>query len=374
VVLVLLLSAVGAYWIAALRGTAKHERAVLKEHARATRAHYAAVGAAEDEPNFSPEVIEKSVTEILAMARGHWRLDHIEALDERLDGGLIRAWAQSWRSQLGSDLEFLGEPAVDIVNVMNRGAETEDRVVLRVRVRIRCRHPAVGTRGAHRIHVDERWTLGRREGLWVLLSVSGDPLADSLLAAPLITDPSSDTERLREESLAESAQEQKLGDEVVLSDLIGADEPARLALLDLSVIDSRFTPALIGADLQHLLETWEAAVTGSEAPFENLASAQARSALLRPAPGARLLMRDAILKSWEPTRVDVSQQPIVLEVNLDVEGVRYVVNDDGRRVAGNTKDPRRMNLAWTLELTDSAQTPWRLLTSNAPAEEIPGWP
>jgi hypothetical protein len=42
-------------------------------------------------------------------------------------------------------------------------------------------------------------------------------------------------------------------------------------------------------------------------------------------------------------------------------------------VAGNTKDRRHMALTWTIELTDSVQTPWHLVTSNAPADQIPGW-
>jgi hypothetical protein len=203
--------------------------------------------------------------------------------------------------------------------------------------------------------------------------VSGDPFANSLLATPLIDSPASDTERLREESLGELAMAQRLDDGVVLRDLISPDEPPQLALLDLSVVDSRFTPALIGADIQHLIETWESAVSGSEAPFADLASVRARSDLLRPGPGMRLFMRDAALKSWEVTRVDVARHPPRVEIALDVEAVRYVVADDGKRVAGNTKDRRHMALTWTIELTDSVQTPWHLVTSNAPADQIPGW-
>jgi hypothetical protein len=161
---------------------------------------------------------------------------------------------------------------------------------------------------------------------------------------------------------------------IVLADLVSADDPPAFALLDLSVVDSRFLPALIAAGLVHLLEAWEDAVTGSEEPFERMASIDARQALLRPGPGRRLIVRDAVLKSWEATRLHLAQHPPAIEVTLDDEAVRCVVRDDGIAVAGNQTGPRRMALMWILELTDSAQAPWRLATANSPAAAIPGWP
>jgi hypothetical protein len=207
-----------------------------------------------------------------------------------------------------------------------------------------------------------------------LLSIGGDPLAGPLLTASLIPTPSSDTERLREESLAELASAQKVGDDVALSELVSPDEPPAFALLDLSVVDSRFGTPLIAAELAHLLEAWEGAVTGSEGPFEELASDDARAALLRPSGGTRLIVRDAVLKSWEATRLDLSRDPPAIELTLDVEAVRYVVRDNGSHVAGNRTDARGMALTWVLELTLSTRAPWRLATSNNPAEAIAGWP
>jgi hypothetical protein len=371
---VVVFGGLGAYWLAGIRGAAQHERAVLKEHAHATRAHYAAVEAAEDDPSFSPEAIEKSVAEIVSLAGELWRSGAPGALAGRPDAGLIRTWARSWQSRLGDDLEAVGQPSVDLLSVVNRDDETEDRVVVRVRQHLHCKHSGVGSLKVHHAHTDERWTFGRSGGRWALLSVGGDPLAGPLLTAPLIATPSSDTERLQEESLAELATAQEVGDGVALSDLVGAEEPPAFALLDISVVDSRFEGPLIAAEIAHILEVWEGAVTGSEAPLEELASVQARTALLRPSPGARLVVRDVVLKSWEATRLDLSRDPPGIEVALDVEAVRYAVRADGSPVAGNTTEPRRMALRWVLELTDSKTIPWRLATSNNPAEAIPGWP
>jgi hypothetical protein len=84
-------------------------------------------------------------------------------------------------------------------------------------------------------------------------------------------------------------------------------------------------------------------------------------------------LRDAVLKSWEPKRLDLSRRPPAIEVTLDVEAVTYVVTIGTSDRFGNEKDARRTTLKWTLELTDSKRVPWQLTTSSSPAEEIPGW-
>jgi hypothetical protein len=274
---------------------------------------------------------------------------------------------------LGSGLNVVGTPSIELLRVVNRDDEAEDRVVVRVRVRVHCRHPREGLVATRRINLDERWTLGRSGSRWILLSMGGDPLAGPVLAAPLVRSRADDTERLREESLAELGDAQKVGDDVELGDLVDKDEPPALALLDLSILDGRFLPALIAAQLAHLLDAWEEAVSGSEAPFKERASTQARSALLRPGRGTHLVIQDVVLKSWEPTSLDLSRRPPAIEVTLEVDAIRYVANGRGRGRAGNEKEPRRMVLQWCLELTDSARAPWRLITSNNPAESIPGW-
>ncbi len=223
------------------------------------------------------------------------------------------------------------------------------------------------------MHLDERWTLGRQGNRWVLLSLGGDPLAGPVLTAPLIPNPSYDTERLREESMAELAGAQRVGDNVALSDLVDADEPPALALLDLSLLDGRFESSLIAGQLAHLLEAWEEEVTGSGHPLEALASVEARRTLLRPRQGTCLVMRDAVLKSWAPTSLELTRKPPAVVVALDVEAVRYVVTDGGAHLAGEEAEPRHMSLTWVLELTGTTQTPWRLASSNNPAEAIPGW-
>ena len=165
---VVLFGALTAYWAVSVRGLARHERAVLRARRRAVRAHYAAIEAAEDDPIFSPEVVELYVAEVLAFANALWRGEDRSHLSDRSDAGLIRAWARARQRWLGDGLEVVGGPSVDLLSVINREGVQEDRVVARVRSKIHCQHPKGGAFGEHHVHLDERWTLGAttRVGPW----------------------------------------------------------------------------------------------------------------------------------------------------------------------------------------------------------------
>jgi hypothetical protein len=80
-----------------------------------------------------------------------------------------------------------------------------------------------------------------------------------------------------------------------------------------------------------------------------------------------------MLKSWQPIKLDLTREPLSIELTLAVEAVRYVVNDVGRALAGNPTIRQSVPLTWTLELTDSAEIPWRLTTSDVPAKSIASW-
>jgi len=104
-----LFGGLGAFWFSGIRGVTRHERSVLKEHTHAAHAHLAAVEAAEDDPIFSPEAIERSVREAVELADDIWQGEPIE-IPERPDEGLIRAWARLWQSRLGGGLEAVAHP------------------------------------------------------------------------------------------------------------------------------------------------------------------------------------------------------------------------------------------------------------------------
>ena len=178
---------------------------MLKEHARARRAHYAATEAAEDDPIYAPDAIEHYVATVVALAESQWQGGGHGALEGAPDADLIRRWARWLELRFGRGLEVSGKPSIDLIGVVNRHDEQEDRVVVRIRLHLHCPHPKVGLIATRSMHVDERWTLGHRNGRWGLISMGDDPFVGPELTAPLIPTPSFDTERLREESLAELA-------------------------------------------------------------------------------------------------------------------------------------------------------------------------
>lgn len=357
---------IAAVWVGITRNRVRHERDVLRAHVRAHRAHYAAVEAAEDDPAFSPESIRQLISEIVDLADGLWRTGQPGALQGSPFGSIVRAWARSREGWLGPGLSVLGRPSVDVIGVVNRGIEGGDGIVVRVRIRLYCRHPRVPAISLRYVRLDERWTLDRGGGRWNLRSMDGDPLAGPVLTAPLIPNPSFDTDRLMEESLIELANKQKVGDDTALAGLVREDEPPAFALTDLSVVDARFAPTLIAAELARLVETWELAGTGDQGPLQDRTSEGARVALLGSGPRPQAIVRQAVLKSWEPKALLLTRMPPEIELVLTIEAIRYVLASDGAFLGG--REPRRMELEWTLELTDSATTPWRLAASSNPVD------
>src|SRR6266571_766077 len=130
------LCGIAVSWLAVIRAQARRERALLKEHARANRATGAAAEAAEDDPVFAPEEIRRSVGGVLALGEALWRGEDISELKERPDAHLITAWARSRESWIGDGLEAAGQPSIDLLRVVNREDEAEDRVIARVRVQV----------------------------------------------------------------------------------------------------------------------------------------------------------------------------------------------------------------------------------------------
>jgi hypothetical protein len=253
-------------------------------------------------------------------------------------------------------------PSVELLRVVNRPGETEDRAV----VRVRCRpHGSISG-------LDERWTLGRQSGQWVLLSAEGDPLAKPVLDEPLIASESEDFDRLREQTMSELAHADMVPLGTPLGDLTSGTAPIERQLLDLSNIDSRFDLELVAGAIAQLVETWEGATTGASEPLYRLASARAAEQLLHPVAGTNLFLQDAEIQSWKPTALDLAAEPPRLTISLVVSAVRYLT--DSRTLAHRGGAPgvrHTIPVAWTLVATTSTRVPWHLETTSNPASEIP---
>ena len=195
-----LLAGIGYTCVRSLASSGRRGRLHVMALRRAPRARRAATEAALDDPVFAPQRIEAAVTSILELTEVLWH--HPErAPHRRPDERVIRARAQNSAAVLGGEARLTGRPRVDILNVVNRERETEDRVVVRVRTHVD-RGPHLPVASRH-VPLDAHWALMHRGDAWYMAAAAGDPLARSLLRSALIASPRDDAERLREQSLEE---------------------------------------------------------------------------------------------------------------------------------------------------------------------------
>lgn len=364
----LLIGIVGTFVRAVARSERRVELRVLTRE-RARRAERVAVAASVDDPAFSPEVIRASVTEMLDAAEGVWAGRDDREYRRRSDIQLIREWAVSRGEQIGKGLRIVGRPNIEVVGVVNRAGENEDRAVVRMHLRIH-RDPKAsanergdGTILAQRIApIEERWTLARRSGQWRLAAIGGDTELDVRIHSPLIATPAEDEGRVRESALREVAGVESTPT-ANLGELISPDLAAPDQLRELSVLDDRFSPDLLAAALRHLVQAWEDYADGSRQPLEEVATARAIQALVHPGHGRREdLIRDAELATWKVLHVDPGPRAPRIRVQVEVRSA--AVAGDGR---WNDPSPRRVKqaLVWTLELEgDEGHEPgWKLTRS-----------
>ena len=372
------MAVVASTWAGVAYGRARRARLEHQAKARGRYAEGAAWEAALDDPAFAPARLRATVGDIVGLAEQLWDGPRPSLLADRPDGWLIATWARTKAEVWGRGLCAEERPDVTPLRVVNREGEDEDRVVLRVRLKVRRERSKPQFLGdltpleePTTVKIDERWTFGRRGETWYLVSVDGDPLAGPVLSAPLIPTPAADDARLTESSLRELGEADAVPGERA-AELVSPSAPPGLALLDLSVVDGRFMPALLGAALSRLVETWETATTGSDAPLRALATPDAVTSLLRPAHGGdarRLVLQDAELVRWEMQAFDPAATPPRVVIDVTVRATYHLLDDHGDRLAGSPAARTELRPAWTLELDDDAPAEWRLVASSNVAKK-----
>lgn len=321
---------VGVVWARFMVSSGRRGRLHLMAWRRAPLGRRTATRAALDDPVFAPERIEAAVAMILPQ-------------------------------QLGRHARVAGRPRVDILGVVNRQRDSEDRVVVRVRADVDRGATAHGL--PRRGLIDERWTLVHRGEGWHLAAGAGDPLAESLLSSPLIDSPGDDTRRLREASLQELSGDARRGGPGP-RELTDTAAPPLQQLTDLSVADERFEPMLIEAAVAHIVEAWEQSSSGSDAPLLAVATGAGAHALNFPAPGrGRRRISDARVQRWVLTGLNASAQPPTVTVSLRVKATAWT--DDDASSAGDHRPAHLLDLVWTLALDEATPTHprWRLTHS-----------
>ena len=336
---------------------------------RTGEAAHAALVASADHEFFDPGYIADAVIAMLDGAAATWsdRAGESKPVGVRLEGALGN-WATTHFCGPGSELR--GAATVDLLRVINREDEDEDRVVVRVRFAIRRSH-AERQSDPKVQHHDERWTLAHGGARWRLVEFDAQPLADELLASPQIGATYEDTQRLSQQSLEELARES--GPVSSVAGLTDTEAAPYAQLLDLSLVDGRFSPAFIEATLTALVEAWDESATDSRQPLQKRATDTVVAQLLAPHtswPSARLALLDPALTEWRPVTITTAD-PAEVTVEATVTAVRYLVDPAGTPIAGATDIRHEIELRWTLRQTEGNPS-WQLAETSNPATEIPG--
>jgi predicted lipid-binding transport protein (Tim44 family) len=366
--------------IAALVARARY---VVVRRRRAERVRLAAIEAAEDDPEFAPELVQTTAEMLFTGVQVAWSAGDRAALRRLCGPELMHEWGRrlddferrGWRNQVS----VVGRIGVEYVGLTNRTDDRDDRAVVRLTATLQDfvldRSGGVVMRRdttSDTSRVCEYWTLGKPAGHWIVLSIEQRAEGDHQLSEPLVPTPWSDTERLNEASLVEQAVATKLPDGVATSEVAAAEfsGPARTAALDLALVDGRFSPDVLGVEVRRTVTAWAEAVDGDDADLRGLASAGVVSELLHPGDPSeqtRLVIRGPAVEQIQISGLNAQTAPPTITVELRVRGRRYIEDRDTAAVLqGSQSKATRFGLHWTLALEGSDEHPWRIVqtTSN----------
>jgi predicted lipid-binding transport protein (Tim44 family) len=290
--------------------------------------------------------------------------------------------AQEWRRRLADfdrrgwrdEVTIDGPVEVDYVGLVNRDSEQDDHVVVWISARLRdvvvdgrrgkiTRNDSFGDVS----RMAEYWTLGKRDGHWIVVSIEQQLEGRHELAEPIIATPWSDTARLSEESLAEQAAAEKPTGGFTVADLATPEfsGSARAAALDLSLVDGRFAPDLLAAEVGRAVAAWAEAIDGDRGELGEFASPQALRDLLHPGdPGeqTRLVVRGPNVRELRILALDAQTSPPEMTVELEVRGCRYIEDRDTAAVkSGSPSSPTVFREHWRLALEGDDSHPWRIV-------------
>lgn len=330
----------------------------------------ASVEAAEDDPLFDAGLVQERAAALFVAIQRAWSADDVTALRRMVGPELMVEWdarlndfrRRDWRNLV----DVLEGPDVHYVGVTNRAGDAEDRVVVQVVAKLRDvvidrYRDVLPNEEGEVARVSEFWTLGKRAGDWVVVSIEQEREGAHHLSAPLVVAPDSDDARLRADSVMELAA----GDGVSaaqVGELISPDfsGTAHAAALDLSLVDGRFAPDVLGTAVGEVVDAWAQAIDGPDEPLAARTTAQALGALLYPTGSQRerLVIRGLDVQATTIVAVTPGSSPEI-RLQLDAAGVQYVEDRDTTEVVAGSKRRRSTTQQlWTLRLTDDARRPW----------------
>jgi predicted lipid-binding transport protein (Tim44 family) len=383
VVLVIIVVAVILFYVvprilkAADKGaTAQRTRATARQReAREAAVLPAALEAAMEDSAFDPDDIRAAATGLVIDTQEAWDIRDRERLAHLVGPDLLREWIRrlddfdrkGWHARASVE----DTPVVQIVGVTNREGEDEDQVVVHVKARAKswvrtARGTTLYENGATGpdVTLSQYWTLGRRDGRWILVSIEEDGEGDHNLSAPVLARPDVDP-TLADRTRTEMATADTAGDAVAVAELVpaGMSDDARTVAMDLSLVDDRFSPDVLTAAVRAAVAAWTTAIDGSDDRLERLATPQAVQRMLYGGDDkVRTVVRGPRIDEVVIDRVDGSTAPPRIEVSVKHHARWYREDRDTQAVVegSRTQETARAE-RWTFELSDDAERPWLLV-------------
>jgi predicted lipid-binding transport protein (Tim44 family) len=335
----------------------------------------AAHEAAEDDGAFAPEVVHEQAERLFREVQKAWTADDRERLSQLAGPELFAEWdrrlsdfaRRGWQNQVA----IQGAVEVLYVGLVNREGTGEDHVTVRISARL---SDVVVDRSGRALHrkdsfggdvarMVEYWTLAQRDGRWIVVSIEQEQEGRHAMSEAIVATPWSDTERLTEASLAEQAAAEK-APATQLAEIATPEfgDAARAAALDLSLVDGRFAPDLLAAEVRRAVAAWAQAVDGDRGDLAAAATPEAAQRLLTPqGPRSRLVVRGPHVQQIRIVSLDAQAQPAHMDVELEVRGYRYVEDRDTTEVLSGSPDlSATFTERWRLELDGDDAHPWRI--------------
>jgi predicted lipid-binding transport protein (Tim44 family) len=348
-----------------------------KRKRRAKEVPPAARAAAEDDSYFSPEEVTQSADRLFRDIQTAWDANDQDALRRMVAPDLMVEWSRrlndfaskGWHNRVAVkrlNVEYVGltnrEDDTRDLMVVRAGAVLDDYVVDRHGREIS--HTGNPSREAY---LREYWTLGMRDGRWMLLSVEQDVEGEHNLTDPLVARPDEDVASIRDEVVIERGVEDRAPAGTRLGELVDVDfsDDALMAARDLALIDGRVDPDVIEVSVRRAISAWAEAVDGDDGALLDIAPPAIAEELLRPSgPKTRLVIRGPKMQTATVSKLE-STEPIRVAVDARVRGVRYVEDRDTVAVVAGDKDREvAFTERFVLQLTDDEDRPWSLVAAG----------
>jgi predicted lipid-binding transport protein (Tim44 family) len=365
-------AAAGAAYASALRwprlGTAR------RLMVRSRRVALAAEEATFDDPAFDPATVKAAAAELHAGVVAAWSADDRKRLAELLSPELLAEWVRRLdelrRRGCSNPLRRRGRLHVRYVGLANRTGQRDDRVVVHLRARM---DDAVYDRRGRIVFRDpddsgrhthcEFWTLGRRDGRWVLLSVETEQEGAHHLSDPIVPAPWAD-DRLHDLATFEQAATTTLSP-ATLADIAPVEFTAdlRTSALDLAGFDGRFDPDVLEAAARRAVAAWAEAVDGNHDPLLAVSDGRTAEKLLYPESDRRrrLVIRGPHLEQLRIVELQPRATPPSMTVEATITARGYLEQRaTGGVTAGSRNHNSTFSCGWILHLTDNPETPWRI--------------